>query len=190
MFDRGDVAVGNVRIDRQLRWRRNGARNRGACHCGNDGHHGDASHRGNNGSHGGAGNINIIRNDGSDGNVDIPWNAEHVGNVRNVRLRLKQHCFIVDSNVNVDVAHHAGRRCSNGTSVGIIRDRQSWGRLRSSRTNNDRIAHCGYRRGAGTNDAHHYLCAHCFIDVDVDDDNDDKPISVPGLWRKDDRLLK
>jgi hypothetical protein len=188
MSDRGDVAIGNVRIDRQLRRRRNGTRNRGACHCGNDGHHGDASHRGNNGSHGSAGNINIIGNDGSDGNVDIPGNAEHVGNVRNVRLRLKQHCFIVDSNVNVDVAHHAGGRCSNGTSVGIVRNRQSWGRLRSSRTNTDRIAHCGYR-GAGTNDAHHYLCAHCFI-YDDDNDDDDELISVPGLWWKDDRLLK
>jgi hypothetical protein len=122
MFNRGDFVIGNVRIGRQLRRRRNGTRNRGACHRGNDGHHGDASHRGNNGPHGDAGIINIVANVSSVGNVDILGNAGHVGNVRNVRLRLKQHCFIVDSNVNVNVAHHAGRRRSNRNSVGFYGD--------------------------------------------------------------------
>jgi hypothetical protein len=120
MFDRGDVAIGNVRIDRQLRRRRNGTRNRGACHCRNDGqhgdgHHGDASHRGNNGPYVDAGYINIVGNVSCVGNVDILGNAEHVGNVGNVRLWLKQHCFIVNSNVNV--AHHAGGLRSNRNSV-------------------------------------------------------------------------
>ncbi len=49
----------------------------------------------------------------------------HVGNVGNVRLRLKQYRFIVDSNVNV--AHNTRWRRSNRTSVGIYRDWQPWG---------------------------------------------------------------
>src|SRR5882762_11417906 len=53
-------------------------------------------------------------------------NAEHGGNGGNVRLRLKQYCFIVDSN-NVNVTHNAGWRRSNRNSDGIYRDWQSWG---------------------------------------------------------------
>jgi hypothetical protein len=41
-----------------------------------------------------------------------------------VRLRLKQHCFIVVS--NVDVAHNVGHRRSNRSPVGILPDWQSW----------------------------------------------------------------
>jgi hypothetical protein len=110
MFNRGDVVIGNVWIDRQLRRRRNGSRNRDACHRGNDGPHDDA------------GNINIVANVSSDRNVSILGKAGHFGNVRNVRLRLKQHCFIVGSNGNVNVAHHAGRRPSNRNSVGLHGD--------------------------------------------------------------------
>jgi hypothetical protein len=113
MFDRGDLAIGNVRIDRQLRRRRNGSGNRGACHRGNDGPHGDA------------GNINIVANVNCAGNVDVLGNAGHVGNVGNVRLRLEQHCFIVDADVNG--ADRAGRWRSNRNSVGFLRDWQSWG---------------------------------------------------------------
>ena len=111
MFDRGDVAIGNVRIDRQLRRRRNGTRSRGTCH------------RGNNGPHGDTGNINIVGNDSSVGNVDNV--TGHLGNVGNVRLRLEQHCFIVDADVNG--ADRAGRCRSNRNSVGFLRDWQSWG---------------------------------------------------------------
>jgi hypothetical protein len=75
MFDRGDVAIGNVRTDRQLRRRRNGARNRATCH------------RGNNGPHGDSGNINIVGNVSSVGSVDNV--TGHVGNVGKVRLRLE-----------------------------------------------------------------------------------------------------
>jgi hypothetical protein len=42
-----------------------------------------------------------------------------------VRLRLKQHCCIVVSNVNV--AHNVGRPRSNRNPAGILRDWQSWG---------------------------------------------------------------
>jgi hypothetical protein len=41
-----------------------------------------------------------------------------------VRLRLKQHGFIVEPNVNV--AHNVERR-SNRSPVGILPDWQSWG---------------------------------------------------------------
>ena len=99
MFDRGDVAIGNVRIDRQLRRRRNGSGNRGACHRGNDG--------------------NIIANVICAG-IDVLGNAGHVGNVGNVRLRLEQHCFIVDADVNG--ADRAGRWRPNRNSVGFLRD--------------------------------------------------------------------
>jgi len=109
MFDRGDFAIGNVRIARDLRRRWNGNRNR------------DARDR----------RIDIVRtidivgNLGDVGRVDILRNAGNVRVVGNVRLRLKQHCFIVVSNVNV--AHPAGRQRSNRSSVGILRDWQSWG---------------------------------------------------------------
>ena len=112
MFERGDVAIGNVRIDRQLRRRRNDSGSGGACH------------RGNNGSHGDAGNINIVANVNCAG-IDVLGNAGHVGNVGNVRLRLEQHCFIVDADVNG--ADRAGRWRSNRNSVGFLRDWQSWG---------------------------------------------------------------
>jgi hypothetical protein len=106
MFDRGEFAIGNVRIARDLRRRRIGNRNH------------DARRRGD------AGNIDVVDNLSNIGSVDILRNAGHVRIVGNVRLRLKQHCCIVESNVNV--ADSAGRRRSNRNSVGILRDRQSW----------------------------------------------------------------
>ena len=75
---------------------------------------------------------NVIGNFGDIGNVDHLRDAADLGHVRNVRLRLKQHCFVFDA--NIDVADGAGRRRSNRNSVGIYRDRQSWGQLRSSGT--------------------------------------------------------
>ena len=107
MFDRGDVTIGNVRIDRQLRRRRNGSGSRGACHRGNH-----------------VGSVNIVANVNC-GGIDVLGNAGHVGNVGNVRLRLKQHCFIVHADVNG--ADRAGRWRSNRNSVGFLRDWQSWG---------------------------------------------------------------
>jgi hypothetical protein len=126
MFDRGDVAIGNVRVHRELRRRRNGSRNRSARHRGNDGqhgdvgHHGNACHRCNDGPHNDAGNINVVANVSSDGNVDL--RNRYLGNVGNVRLRLDEHCFFVDSNVNVNIAHRAGRHGSNRNSVGFDGD--------------------------------------------------------------------
>jgi hypothetical protein len=108
MFDRWDFAIGNVRIHRDLRRRRNGYRRHDVCH------------RGNGGLHGNVRDVNVVGNIGNIGNVDDLRNAGHVGIVGNMRLRLKQHCFIVDSNVNV--AHNAGWRRSNRNSVGIYRD--------------------------------------------------------------------
>jgi hypothetical protein len=112
MLDLGNFAVGNVRIDRDLRRRRNGRRSR------------DARHRGNVGHHGNIGNVDVVGNVSDIGNVDNLRNAGNDGVVGNVRFRLK-YCFIVDPNVNV--AHNAGRRRSNRDSVGFYGDQQSWG---------------------------------------------------------------
>jgi hypothetical protein len=104
MLDRWDCAIGNVRIDLDLRRRRNG-----------------------NFDVGDAGNVNIVRNvdivgNISDvGNVDNLRDAGNVGIVGNVWFRLEQRCFIVDANVNG--THNAGRRRSDWTSFGIYRDR-------------------------------------------------------------------
>jgi hypothetical protein len=128
MLDRRGLAIGNVRIDRNLRRRRNDNGNRD---------------RGNVGNISDIGNFDNLRDDG------------HFGIVGHVRFRLERHCFIVGANLN-DV-DNAGRRCSNRNSVGIYRDRQSWGQLRSSGTNDQRIAHCGCG-GDSTNDAHCFVC--------------------------------
>jgi hypothetical protein len=142
MFDCGDCALRNVRIDRYLRRRRNDNGSRDAGDGGNVGDHGDVW------------DVNIVRN------VDNLGDAGNVGIVGNVRFRLEQHCFIVGA--NVDVARNAGQRCSNGDSVGIYRNRQSWGQLRSSGTDDKRIAHCGDST-VGANDANRYISACCFI---------------------------
>jgi hypothetical protein len=133
MLDPGDYALGNVRIDLDLRRRRNDNGNRDA---------------------GDIGNVNIVRD------VDNLRDAGNLGIVGNVRFRLEQYCFIVGA--NVDVTHNVGWHCSNGNPAGIYRDRKSWGQLRSSGANDERAAPCGYG-GAGPNDARHYLSARCFI---------------------------
>ena len=121
----------------------------------------NARHRGN------VGNVEFL------GNVDHIRDAGNLGPVGNVWVRLKQHCFVF--NADIDVAYNAGRLSSNGSAVGIDRDWQSWYQFRSSRTNNDRIAHCGYRP-VGTNHADGYICARCFLF------HDDKPIPV-SVWQ-------
>jgi hypothetical protein len=147
MFDRRDRAIVNVRIHSKLRWRRNGNGNRGTRHRGDVGH------------------------DGNIGNVDIIGNVKHrdtgnLGHVWNVRFRFEQHCFIV--NANVHVAHSARRSRSNRTSIGIYRDRQPWCQLRGSRTNDDRIAHCGCRGtdSAIADDAGGWIAVRCFVSCD------------------------
>ena len=85
MFDGGDFAIDDVRIDRHLRRRRNGHGNCHACHRGNV------------------------------GNVDVIGNVVGIGNVGNVRLR--QQCFIVDSDVNL--ANNDGWQRWNRNSAGI-----------------------------------------------------------------------
>ena len=152
MFDPGDCALGNVRIDRDLRRRRNDNGN-------ND-----------------AGDDGIVRN------VDYPRDAGNVRIVGNVRFRLEQHCFILNANV----AHNSGRRCSNGNSVGIYRDRQSWRQLRSNRTHNERSAHCRYRwtDSVGTSHAGGCISVSCSVFYD-------KPVPVPNRRRRNvERLLK
>jgi hypothetical protein len=150
MFDRRDRAIVNVRIHSKLRWRRNGNGNRGTRHRGDVGHDGNI------------GNVDII------GNVNHVRDAANLGHVGNVRFRLEQHCFIVGANG----AHNPGRRRSNRNSLGIYRDRQSWGQLRGSRTDDKRAAHCGHG-GTAANDAHHHLSAHRFI-------CDDKQFPMPN----------
>ena len=104
MFDRGDFAIGTVRIDRHLRRRRTAQRK----HRRGVGHHGDA------------GNLDVVRNLGDVGSVDNLRNAGHVGIVGNVRLRLEQHCGIVNSNDNVLAVHRDGQQRSNRGPFGIF----------------------------------------------------------------------
>ncbi len=162
MLDHWDFAIRNVRIDRNLRRRRNDNGNRDA------------------GDDGDVGNVDVVWNISDIGNYDNLRDDGHVGIVGNVRFRLEQHCFIVSANV----AYNAGRRCSNRNSVGIYRDRQSWGQLRSSGTNGECLANCGCGR-AGTSDAPHCLSAHCFTYID-------KPFPVPDQRDVEhhERLLK
>ena len=176
MFDRREFAVGNVRLDRDLRRRRNGGRNRGACH------------RGNNGPHGDPGNINVVGNVSYVGKFDILRNAGHVGNVGNVRLRLDQHSFIFDSNVDVNFAHHAGRRRSNRNPIGILRNWQSWSWLRTGGTGAKRIAHygeCGEFSAIATNDVPCITCdgKHC----DVWDHRNDWDRGLRDRWDRERR---
>jgi hypothetical protein len=174
MLDRGDCAFRNVRIDRDLRRRRNdnGKRNTG-----------------DRGDHGSAGNVIIVRNVDLVRNIRDLRNIDdlrddgNVGLVGDVRLRLGQHGFIVDANF----AHNSGRGCSSGNSAGIYRDRQSWSELRSGGTDDKRIAPCVYGR-ARTNDPERCLSAHGFI-------GDDKHYPVPhhradGDLKRYRRLLK
>ncbi len=140
MFDRGDLAIGNVWIALDLRRRRNGNGNRNY----------DARHRGDAGRR----NIEFDGNLGDVRRVDILRNDGNVGIDRNVWLRFEQHCCIVESNVNV--IHHDERRRSRRSSVGFHWDRQSRGECRTSGTNAKRIAHYRQRGVAfvGTNNAH------------------------------------
>jgi hypothetical protein len=169
MLDPWDCAFGNVRIDRDLRRRRYGNGNRNT---------------GDGGDHGYVGNVNIVRNIRDLWNVDNLRDDGNVGVVRNVRLRLGQHGFIVDANV----AHNRGRGCANGNSAGIYRDRQSWSELRSSGTDGKRVAPSVYGR-AGANDPQHCLSAHGFIH----DDDKHHPVSdhrAHGDLKRYRRLLK
>ena len=156
MFDRGDFAIGNVRIARDLRRRWNG----------NGKRHFDTRNRGNAGRHAIIRNIDIDGNFGDVGIVDILRNAGNVGINRNVRLRLEQRRRIVDANVNI--THHDEQPCSNRNSVGVYGGRQSRGYCRARRPNAERIAH-RQRRCAGTNDADHCISVHRFIDDDGHD---------------------
>jgi hypothetical protein len=142
MFDLGDVAIGNVRKPRDLRWRRN------------DNRYHDAHYDGDVWQHGDVGSIDVIGNLGDVGRVDILWNAGNVGIVGNVRCRLKQHRGIVESNINI--AYPTGRQRSKRRSVRILPDWQSWGQSSIDGPDTHRIAHNRQRGefGAGnTNDA-------------------------------------
>jgi hypothetical protein len=105
MFDRGDFAIGNVRIALDLRRRRNGNGNRNH----------DALHRG------GSGNIEFDRNLGDVRRVHIVRDAGDIGINGNVRLRFEQHCCVVEPNVNVTC--HDERQRTRRNSDGILRDR-------------------------------------------------------------------
>jgi hypothetical protein len=84
-----------------------------------------------------------------------------------VRLRLKQHCFIVDANVDVNVDvnldHHAERRRSIGNSAGILRDWQSGRQRRSAGTDAKHIAERRVEH-VGFNDAYNYSTDHFIYD--------------------------
>jgi hypothetical protein len=167
MFDGGDFAIVNVRIHRKLRWRRSGNRSARQRHHGRQ--------RGNVRQHVGGldvGDIELVECLKHIGSLDNLGNAGYGGNVGNVRLRLYQHGFVVDSNLN---GAHRGWRCrSNRNSVGIYRDRHSWGELWRSDTHNDRSARWEYRRvnHVATNHSDGYVSANCFI-------HDGKLIRVP-----------
>jgi hypothetical protein len=137
MLDTWNFAFGNVRIDIELRRWRNGRWQRGA------GHWGDT------------------------GNVGHARDGASSGRVRNVRRRLKQHGFVLYSDIN---AHDAGWRRSYWHSVRIYRNRQSWGQHRSTRPDGERIAH-GDTESGHTRHAHRDLSIHCPV-------NDDKLVLV------------
>ena len=86
VFDRRDFAIGNVRIARDLRRRGDGTGQRNH----DSWRHGDA------GNIDILGNIDVDRHLGDVGGVDILGYDGHVGIVGYVRLRLKQHCRIVE----------------------------------------------------------------------------------------------
>jgi hypothetical protein len=132
MLDAWDFAIGDVRIDRDLRWRRSDSRigsARNSSHVGQRGYFR---------------NVYVV------GNIGDLRNAGNVGIVGNVWLRLDQHRFLVDG----DVADNSGRQRSNGNSAGIHRDRKSWGQFRNSSTDDQCIAPF-VRGGSGTSDPHH-----------------------------------
>jgi hypothetical protein len=140
LFDLRDFAVWHVRIDRDLRRRWNGIRN------------GDARGRSEL-WHGNVGNVDVV---GDVGTVDNLRNAGDVGIIGNVRLRLNQHGFVFDS--NIDVTDGAGRPGSNWYSAGIYRDRQSRCQSASNRTDDERIAYNELRGDfSGANDAHRHI---------------------------------
>ena len=158
MFDGGDFATGNVRVSRDLRRRWNGNGNR------ND----NARQRRHDGRRSAVGNINVVGNIDLDGDlgdvgsVDILGHDGNVGIVGNVRLRLKQRCCLVESNLNL--VNHGHRQHSNRRSLGVLRDRQSWGQSPIGGTDDKRIADSGWRGepGAiGANDARCFTSVHC-----------------------------
>ena len=118
MLNAWDFAIGDVRVDLDLRWRRIDGRIGSAR---------DSSHAGQRGDFR---NVCVI------GNIGHLRNAGNVGFVGNVRLRLDRHGFIVD----VDLADSSGRQPSNRNSAGIDRDRKSRGQFRNWGTDHQRIA--------------------------------------------------
>jgi multidrug efflux system membrane fusion protein len=143
VLDHGHFAVIHVRIHREFRRRRNGRRDGGACHRGN------------------FGNVDLLRivdvvvNLRDFGNVDHLRDDADLGYVGNVRFRLKQRYRVVNAN---DL-HNAGRRSSDRNSVGIFRDRQPWGQLGCSGTDDDRSGPSDF--GASSADhADSFISAH------------------------------
>ena len=135
VLDRGDFAIGDVRIPRDLRRRRNGNRNRDVRHRGSVRQHGDVGHDGAVGNINVVGSIDVVGNLRDVGIVDILGNAGNVGIVGNVRLRIEQHCLIFVSNVfvsNVNVDRLAERQRPSRSSVGFLRDWQSWDQSHNS----------------------------------------------------------
>jgi hypothetical protein len=167
MRDTRDFAIGNVRIDGNLRRRWSVDGNYGA----RDG--GDIR------------NVDVIGDVSGIRNVDVPRDAGNFGHVGNVRLRVEQHCGVFDTNINV--ADNARRRGSNRTPLGIDRDRQPWSQLRGSCADAKRIADhrvCSI----GTNHARGDVSAHGF-------DDSDKPVPLSDfggrrLVEHDRRLLR
>jgi hypothetical protein len=156
MLDLGECPIGNVRIDRDLRRRRD------------DNGNGGAGDRANVGCHGGPRHVDV-------GNVDnIEYlNLRGAGNLRsvgNVRLGLQQHYVFFDA--NLDIPGNARRRGSNRTSVGIHRDQQSWHQLRGGGPYPQRTADCG-TRSDGANHTDRYISVRCFIP-------NDEPLSMPN----------
>ena len=117
MLDGGDFAGRNVRITHDLRRRRHDRRSPDAIRHGNAGQSVDVI----------VGNIHVVGNIRDIGSIGNLGNAGNIGIDRNVRLRLKQHCGIVESDNDNVVDHRVEQWCSRGQSVGILRDRKSRG---------------------------------------------------------------
>src|SRR5271169_3890294 len=146
MLDVGDLAFGNVRIQLDLRWWRNGRWKRDARHCRN------------------VGNVHLVWNVDDIGNAGHVRDGADLGPVGNVRRRFEQRGVLLDSYINV--AYRAGWCRTYRDSSGIDRNWQSWGELRSGDTNDERTAHreCRGAHSRRANPADGYIPATCYDD--------------------------
>ena len=151
MLDGGDFAGRNVRITHDLRRRRHDRRSPDAIRHGNAGQSVDVI----------VGNIHVVGNIRDIGSIGNLGNAGNIGIDRNVRLRLKQHCGIVEPDNDNVIDHRVEQWCSRRHSAGILRDRKSRSQFGTIGADNKFIALCRHRRiEFGADDAHCRTTGH------------------------------